>query len=98
MVSNPPYIATAEIASLPPEVRNYDPVLALDGGNDGLDVYRAIAADATRLLTPGGRLIVELGAGQESAVRTLFSAAGLTVNEARKDLAGIARALGATLT
>ncbi len=98
VVSNPPYIATAEIASLPPEVRNYDPVLALDGGNDGLDVYRAIAADATRLLTPGGRLIVELGAGQESAVRTLFSAAGLTVNEARKDLAGIARALGATLT
>ena len=95
VVSNPPYIATAEIASLPPEVRDYDPALALDGGNDGLDVYRAIAADAPRLLAPGGRLIVELGVGQETVVRTLFTAAGLAVNEARKDLAGIARALSA---
>ena len=71
------------------------PPLALDGGNDGLDVYRAIAADAPRLLAPGGRLIVELGVGQETAVRALFTAAGLAVNEARKDLAGIARALSA---
>ncbi len=98
VVSNPPYIATAEIASLPPEVCNYDPKLALDGGNDGLDVYRAIAADAPRLLAPGGRLIVELGAGQEAVVRTLFTAAGLTINEARKDLAGVARALSAKLS
>ena len=96
IVSNPPYIATGEIASLAPEVRDFDPALALDGGKDGLGIYRSIAADARRLLAPGGRLIVELGVGQEPAVSALFAAAGLTVNGARKDLAGIARALSAT--
>ena len=78
IVSNPPYIAHDDIATLAPEVRDYDPVLALDGGSDGLDGYRAIAHDARRLLAPGGRLIVELGAGQETAVRALFTNAGLT--------------------
>jgi release factor glutamine methyltransferase len=96
VVSNPPYIAKNEIASLPPEVRDYDPVLALDGGNDRLDLYRAIATDAPRLLAPGGRLIVELGAGQEPAVRAVFAAAGLMVGTVRNDLAGIARALVAS--
>jgi release factor glutamine methyltransferase len=96
IVSNPPYIASGDIASLAPEVRDYDPALALDGGADGLDGYRAIAADARRLLAPGGRLIVELGAGQEAAVRALFTKAGLTVAAARDDLAGIPRALGAS--
>jgi release factor glutamine methyltransferase len=96
VVSNPPYIPTGEIASLPPEVHDFDPTLALDGGKDGLDVYRSIANDARRLLAPGSRLIVELGAGQEPAVTALFAAAGLTVNGARNDLAGIARALSVT--
>ncbi len=96
IVSNPPYVASGEIAALPPEVRDHDPVVALDGGADGLDAYRAIAADARRLLAPGGRLIVELGAGQEPAVAALFTKNGLTVGPARKDLAGIARALAAT--
>jgi release factor glutamine methyltransferase len=96
IVSNPPYIAHADIATLEPEVRDYDPALALDGGQDGLDVYRAIARDARRLLAPGGRLIVELGAGQEPAVRTLFTQAGLTVAGVRNDLAGIPRALSAS--
>ena len=96
ILSNPPYIASGDIASLMPEVRDYDPILALDGGNDGLDFYRAIAADALRLLTPGGRLIVELGAGQEAAVSALFTKAGLAVDQAHKDLAGIPRSLGAT--
>ncbi len=96
IVSNPPYIASGDIAALPPEVRDYDPVVALDGGRDGLVVYRAIAADARRLLAPGGRLIVELGAGQEKAVAALFTNAGLHLGQARKDLAGIARALIAT--
>ncbi len=73
IVSNPPYIARNDIASLEPEVRDYDPALALDGGLDGLDCYRAIAAEARRLLTPGGRLVVELGMGQEETVRGLFS-------------------------
>ena len=98
IVSNPPYVARGDIASLAPEVRDYDPAVALDGGADGLDGYRAIAAEARRLLAQGGRLIVELGAGQEPAVRALFTNAGLTVGAARKDLAGIPRALGATVT
>jgi len=97
IVSNPPYVARGDIASLAPEVRGYDPALALDGGPDGLDGYRAIAADARRLLAPGGRLIVELGMGQEPAVRALFTTAGLIVAAARDDLAGIPRALSATV-
>jgi release factor glutamine methyltransferase len=97
IVANPPYIARGEIASLAPEVRLYDPATALDGGNDGLDVYRAIAAEAGRLLNPGGQLIVELGAGQEAAVAALFTNAGLHVAAARNDLAGIPRALRAGL-
>jgi release factor glutamine methyltransferase len=95
VVSNPPYVVHDEIATLAPEVREYDPMVALDGGDDGLTAYRAIAADAERLLAPGGRLFVELGAGQEAAVRALFTNAGLTVGTARKDLAGIPRVLGA---
>ncbi|WP_137042856.1 peptide chain release factor N(5)-glutamine methyltransferase [Pseudolabrys sp. FHR47] len=96
VVSNPPYIPRAEIATLEAEVREYDPLLALDGGADGLDFYRAIAREAPRLLTPGGHLIVELGFGQEGPVASLFETAGLTVAPARPDLAGIPRALGAT--
>ena len=96
IVSNPPYIAHGDIAALDPEVRDYDPALALDGGPDGLDVYRAIAQEAERLLAPGGRLIVELGAGQEPSVRELFTMAGMTIVAARDDLAGIPRALSAT--
>lgn len=96
IVSNPPYIARAEIATLDAEVREYDPLLALDGGADGLDFYRAIAREAGRLMAPGGHLIVELGLGQEPPVTSLFETAGLTVAPARADLAGIPRALGAT--
>ena len=95
LVSNPPYIAHNEIASLAPEVKNYDPTVALDGGDDGLAAYRAIAADAKRLLAPGARMFVELGAGQEAAVRDLFTNAGLIAGIARTDLAGIPRVLGA---
>lgn len=97
VVSNPPYIAHDEIASLAPEVRDYDPMVALDGGDDGLAAYRAIAGEVNRLLAPGGRLFVELGVGQEEAVRALFTNVGLTVGIARKDLAGIPRVLGAGL-
>ena len=98
IVSNPPYIPRDDIAKLAPEVRDYDPRLALDGGADGLDAYRVIAKEARRLLAPGGRLFVELGDGQEPDVRALFTAAGLTVNAARADLAGIPRALEAGIT
>ncbi|MFN3656107.1 MAG: peptide chain release factor N(5)-glutamine methyltransferase [Pseudolabrys sp.] len=93
VVSNPPYIPRGEIAQLMSEVRDFDPALALDGGADGLDAYRAIAGEARRLLAPAGRLFVELGIGQESAVGALFAAAGLTVYPARADLAGIPRCL-----
>jgi release factor glutamine methyltransferase len=97
IVSNPPYIARGEIAGLDPDVRDFDPVVALDGGLDGLDCYRAIATEARRLLAPGGLVAVELGAGQETAVRRLFTDAGLTARESRPDLAGISRAVSASL-
>jgi len=96
VVSNPPYIARGQIASLAPEVRDYDPMMALDGGDDGLTAYRSISADAKRILAQGGRLFVEMGAGQEPAVRELFTNAGLEVGIARNDLAGTPRVLGAS--
>jgi release factor glutamine methyltransferase len=97
IVSNPPYVSSGEIAELPPEVRDYDPRLALDGGEDGLDAYRAITTDALRLLVPRGRLIVELGHGQANAVNAIATAAGLSAEiPPRADLAGISRALCAT--
>ena len=96
VVSNPPYIARGQIASLAPEVRDYDPMMALDGGDDGLTAYRSISADAKRILAQGGRLFVEMGAGQEPAVRELFTNAGLVVGIARNDLAGTPRVLGAS--
>ncbi|HEY6255588.1 MAG TPA: peptide chain release factor N(5)-glutamine methyltransferase [Xanthobacteraceae bacterium] len=94
VVSNPPYVAHDDIATLAPEVRVFDPVLALDGGADGLDAYRAIIADARRLLSPQGVMVLELGAGQLEAVEGLLAGAGLApVGGARHDLQGIARAL-----
>jgi release factor glutamine methyltransferase len=96
IVSNPPYVRSGDIAGLLPEVRDHDPRIALDGGGDGLDAYRAIADEARRLLAPDGRLIVELGAGQELFVHSLFTKAGLAVDGVRADLARIPRALLAT--
>ncbi|MGH6663921.1 MAG: peptide chain release factor N(5)-glutamine methyltransferase [Pseudolabrys sp.] len=96
IVSNPPYVARGDIATLTPEVRDYDPLPALDGGVDGLDSYRAIAAQMRPLLAQGGRLVVELGAGQEGAVRALFTKAGFNIASVKDDLAGIPRALSAT--
>jgi release factor glutamine methyltransferase len=93
VVSNPPYVRRCDIATLQPEVRLFDPARALDGGDDGLHGYRAIAADAGRLLAPGGLILVELGAGQASAVTALFSAAGLAVESPCPDLTGVSRAL-----
>jgi release factor glutamine methyltransferase len=97
VVSNPPYISSQEIPTLGPEVRNHDPRIALDGGEDGLAAYRAIADDALRLLTPRGRLVTELGQGQAEPVSAIMRAAGLTIETPiRRDLAGINRALCAT--
>ena len=95
VVSNPPYVPTAAIATLAPEVRA-EPVLALDGGADGLDAYRALAPDAAARLVPGGQLLVEVGAGQAEAVAAIFVAAGLGEVAWHADLAGVARVVVAT--
>jgi release factor glutamine methyltransferase len=93
IVSNPPYIVSSEIAGLAPEVRDFDPRRALDGGPHGLYFYRLIAAVAPALLTPGGAVIVELGAGQAQAVAALFAAAGLAPQPPHSDLNDVPRAL-----
>ena len=93
IVSNPPYVTSADIAVLPPEVRLFDPIRALDGGPDGLDFYRAIAVAAPALLAADGALVVELGAGQAGSVAALFAAAGLAPSAPRPDLNGVPRAL-----
>jgi release factor glutamine methyltransferase len=97
VVSNPPYIRTGDIAALAPEVRQFDPKAALDGGADGLGGYQAVAADAARLLAPDGVLVVELGCNQAEAVQGIFHDAGLAPEKARPDLSGIPRALPARL-
>jgi release factor glutamine methyltransferase len=94
IVSNPPYVASLDLPTLAPEVRDHDPRLALDGGRDGLDAYRTIAAETPRLLAAHGHLVVELGAGQADRVAAVFAGHGLAIaSPARIDLAGIARAL-----
>lgn len=72
VVSNPPYIAHAELGSLMPDVRDHEPRLALDGGPDGLSFYRRIAGAAAAVLVPGGSLLLEIGAGQGDAIAALF--------------------------
>lgn len=94
VLSNPPYIETAAIPGLMPEVARREPTLALDGGADGLDAYRHLAAVLPRLLAPGtGRAVLELGEGQRAAVEGLARASGLAVHGCRADLGGIDRAL-----
>jgi release factor glutamine methyltransferase len=93
VVSNPPYIARGDIATLAPEVRLFDPWRALDGGPDGLDAYRALASDARRLLAPSGAMVVELGQGQADDVCRLFTSLGLAVGPVHADLLGVGRAL-----
>lgn len=96
VVANPPYIAAKDIASLSPEVRR-DPLIALDGGPDGLAAYRTIAADAHRLIKPLGHLVLELGTGQADAVTKLLLAENLASTQVRSDLNGIPRALTASV-
>jgi release factor glutamine methyltransferase len=72
IISNPPYIAAAEITTLQPEVRDFDPRLALDGGVDGLDFYRRLAVEAPAFLKPHGKLMLEFGDGQETALAKMF--------------------------
>lgn len=93
VVCNPPYIARGDIAGLDAEVRDYDPRLALDGGASGLDGYRAVVADAGRILSPPGILVVELGAGQASSVAALMREGGIVADGPKPDLSGHFRAL-----
>lgn len=88
IVSNPPYISAAEMAGLAPEVRDWEPAIALSPGGDGLDAYRAIAQGAAAHLAPGGRLLVEIGAAQGAAVAGLMRAAGFGTVSLWPDLDG----------
>ncbi|MBI2236009.1 MAG: peptide chain release factor N(5)-glutamine methyltransferase [Magnetospirillum sp.] len=91
IVSNPPYIPDDVIAGLAPEVARFEPRLALAGGADGLDCYRALLPDAARLLAPGGVVALEVGEGQSDAVAAIGETVGLSLRGVRNDLAGIAR-------
>lgn len=88
LVSNPPYIATSEVETLAPDVRAYEPRLALDGGEDGLSAYRILAPQAVRLLNPGGVAAFEIGWDQSAAVARLLTEAGLREVQTRQDMAG----------
>ena len=85
VVGNPPYIATGEIETLEPEVRDHDPRAALDGGADGLDFYRRLGAEAGPFLKPGGRLMLELGDGQSACIRDIFEQEKWIVEGIRED-------------
>ena len=93
IVSNPPYIASRVIAALEPEVRNFDPMAALDGGPDGLDAYRAIARGAAGHLLPDGMVALEIGYDQKETVSALFTAQGFVLSEMAKDYGGNDRVL-----
>jgi release factor glutamine methyltransferase len=91
ILSNPPYIRTDELAGLPPDVRDYEPRAALDGGRDGLSAYRAIAPVLGRHLDSDGLALLEIGAGQHHLVGEIMAAQGLRVVRTVADLAGIPR-------
>jgi release factor glutamine methyltransferase len=96
VVSNPPYIAFDDIGALAPEVRNHEPLAALTPGGDGLGAYCRIAGGIGGVLAPGGRVIVEIGAGQADAVTDIFARAGLTLRGTREDMDGRPRVVIAT--
>ena len=93
IVSNPPYIPTGDLSSLEPEVRDHDPRLALDGGPDGLEFYRRLAAGAGGLLEEGGRLLLELGDGQAALVTGILAGQGWETEGVENDYSGCERIL-----
>ena len=95
IVANPPYVTTAEMETLEPSVRDFEPHLALDGGEDGLDCFRAILENYTRALNPGGVICFEHGLGQEDAVSALLEAHGYKILEHKRDNQYIMRAIAA---
>jgi len=97
IISNPPYIPTAEIETLQPEVRDFDPHIALDGGADGLEFYRLIASQAKAFLKPDGKVMVEFGDGQAEAIRKTFETEKWIVEAVKEDYSQRARILIATI-
>jgi release factor glutamine methyltransferase len=97
IVANPPYIPSSELASLDPDVRDFEPRLALDGGNDGLDVLRRVIAGAGDWLVPGGVLAVEVGAGEAASVGHAFESAAFKDVEIRRDYGRIERVVSGVL-
>jgi len=97
IVSNPPYVTTAEMETLEPSVRDFEPRMALDGGPDGLDFYRAIVENFTAALKPHGWLCLEFGMGQQEAVCAILERGGYTVSQLRDDARGVTRAVLAQL-
>jgi release factor glutamine methyltransferase len=95
VVSNPPYVSLADRDTLSVEVRDHEPPLALFASDDGLAVYRRLIPAAFRSLVPGGHIVLEIGFGQENAVRALLAAAGFHTIHATPDLQGIPRVLSA---
>jgi release factor glutamine methyltransferase len=93
ILANPPYIASSDLANLEPEVSQYEPVVALDGGADGLSAYRTLAPRLGAMLKPGGWVFLEMGAGQAASVASLATQGGLEVLRVASDLAGIPRIL-----
>jgi release factor glutamine methyltransferase len=93
VISNPPYIPSAEIATLQPEVRDFDPRAALDGGADGLDFYRRISADAKPFLKPAGKIMLEFGDGQADAIKRIFESEKWIVEAVQEDYSQRARIL-----
>ena len=93
IISNPPYIASAEIGTLEPEVRDFDPRAALDGGADGLDFYRRLAAEARPFLKLDGKIMLEFGDGQAGQIKTIFEAEKWIVEAVREDYSQRARIL-----
>lgn len=93
IISNPPYIPTHQIADLQIEVRDFEPILALDGGVDGMDFYRKIAKDAARFLKNNGLVFLEIGINQKAEIAEIFRENNFELIAAKDDLAGIARAL-----
>jgi release factor glutamine methyltransferase len=91
IVSNPPYIPREALGSLPREVRDYEPLIALDGGEDGLDAYRAILSGAMEFLAPGGRVVLETDPSVLGGLLRLAKKAGFTLEKAIKDLRGLDR-------
>jgi release factor glutamine methyltransferase len=85
IISNPPYIASAEIGTLDPEIRDFDPRAALDGGEDGLDFYRSLAGQGRPFLRPGGKIMLEFGDGQAAAIKKIFEDEKWVVEAVQED-------------